>query len=61
MLAKENVFIASERFRLGISTLLELRETQRSLEDAYTRLIAARFNTKVAETDLLRLRGDLVK
>jgi outer membrane protein len=31
------------------------------LEDAYNRLIAARYNTKVAETELLRLKGDLVK
>lgn len=61
MLAKENVYIAVERLRLGISTSLELRETQKSLEDAYNRLIAARYNTKVAETELLRLRGSLVK
>lgn len=61
LLAKENVFIALERFRLGISTTLELRETQKTLEDAFNRLIAARYNTKVAETELLRLKGDLVK
>jgi outer membrane protein len=60
-LAKENVFIALERYRLGISTSLELRETQQSLEEAYNRLITARYNTKLAETELLRLRGDLVK
>ena len=60
-LAKENVYIAVERLRLGISTSLELRETQKSLEDSYTRLIAARYNTKLAETVLLKLRGDLVK
>ena len=60
-LAKENVYIALERLRLGVSTFLELRETQRSLEEAYNRLIAARYNTKVAETELLRLRGDLVR
>ncbi len=61
VLAKENVFIALERLRLGISTYLELRETQKSLELAYDRLIAARYNTKLAETELLRLKGDLVK
>ena len=61
ILAKENVFIAVARLRLGVSTSLDLRETQRSLEDAYNRLIAARYNTKVAETRLLKLRGDLVK
>jgi outer membrane protein len=61
LLAKENVYIALERLRLGISTNLELRETQKSLEQAYDRLIAARYNTKLAETELLRLKGDLVK
>ena len=61
LLAKENVYISVERLRLGVSTSLEVRETQRSLEEAYNRLIAARYNTKVAETELLRLRGDIVK
>jgi outer membrane protein len=60
-LAKENVNIALERFRQGVSTNLELREAQISLQDAYNRLIAARYNTKLAETELLRLKGDLVK
>ncbi len=61
LLAKENVFISLERLRLGITTYIELRETQKSLELAYDRLIAARYNTKLAETELLRLKGDLVK
>jgi outer membrane protein len=60
-LAKENVNIAFERFRLGVSTYIELREAQISLADAYNRLIDARYNTKVAETALLRLKGDLVR
>ncbi len=60
-LAKENVYIASERLRLGVTTYLELRETQKSLEDAYNRLIAARYDTKVAETELLRLKGEIIK
>lgn len=60
-LAKENVFIAYERYKQGVTTFIELREAQKSLEDAYNRLIAARYNTKVAETELLRLRGDLVR
>jgi outer membrane protein len=58
-LAKENVFIALERFRQGVSTYLELREAQISLESAFNRLIAARYNTKLAETELLRLKGTL--
>lgn len=54
-LAKENVNIALERFRLGVSVNLELREAQISLEQGYNRLIAARYNAKVAETELRRL------
>ncbi len=42
-LAKENVFTALERFRQGVSTWLELRDAQQSLELSYNRLIAARF------------------
>jgi outer membrane protein len=60
-LAKENVAIALERFRQGVSTNLELREAQISLQDAYNRLIAARYNTKIAEIELLRLKGDIIR
>lgn len=61
LLARENVDIALEVYRLGASTLIQLREAQISLEDAYNRLITARYDTKVAETELLRLKGDLVR
>jgi len=60
-LAKENVNIALARFRQGVSTFLELREAQISLADAYNRLIAARYNTKLAEVELLRLKGELIR
>lgn len=60
-LARENVFIALERFKQGVSTYIELREAQISLNDGYNRLIAARYNAKLAETELLRLKGELVK
>ena len=61
VLAKENVFIAFERYKQGVATVLELREAQKSLADAYDRLIAARYEAKVAETELLRLRGDVLR
>ncbi|HWR32204.1 MAG TPA: TolC family protein [Chitinophagaceae bacterium] len=61
LLAKENVSIIFQVYKLGSTTYIQLREAQKSLEDAYTRLIAARYNTKLAETELLRLKGDLVK
>lgn len=60
-LVRENLFIARERYRLGISTFIEMREAQQSLADAANRLIQARFNTKIAEIELLRLRGDLIR
>jgi outer membrane protein len=61
LLAKENVSIALESFKRGSTTMIELRTTQQSLELAYNRLINARYNAKVAETELLRLSGALLK
>jgi outer membrane protein len=61
LLARENVNIALEVFRRGASTFVELRTAQQSLADAYTRLINARYLAKVAETELLRLNGSLLK
>lgn len=60
-LARENVSIALESFKRGVATFIELRTAQQSLAEAYNRLIAARYNTKVAETELLRLNGSLLK
>jgi outer membrane protein TolC len=61
LLAKENVDIILQVYKLNSTTYIQLREAQKSLEDAYNRLIAARYNTKLAETELLRLKGDIVK
>jgi outer membrane protein TolC len=60
-LARENSAIAMERFRVAQSTALELRQAQQSYVDAMTRLVAARYNAKTAETELLRIQGELVK
>lgn len=60
-LAKENVDIVFQVYKLNSTTLIQLKEAQKSLQDAYTRLINARYNTKLAETELLRLKGELVK
>lgn len=61
VLAKENVTIALESFKRGIATFIELRTAQQSLADGYNRLIAARYLAKTAETELLRLNGELLK
>ncbi len=61
LLARENVDILFQVYRLNSTTLIQLKEAEKSLEDAYNRLIAARYATKLAETELLRLKGDLVR
>jgi outer membrane protein TolC len=60
-LARENLFIEQERYRLGRTTYIELRQAEENVSTILTNLINARFNLKVAETELLRLRGELVK
>jgi outer membrane protein len=60
-LVRENLFIARERYRLGVTTFLEMRIAEQSLAGAMFRLIQARYNTKIAEIELMRLRGDLVR
>jgi outer membrane protein TolC len=61
LLARENVDIVFQTYKLGAATLVQLREAQSSLEAANNRLIAARYATKLAETELLRLKGNLLK
>jgi outer membrane protein TolC len=61
VLAKENVAIVLDVYRLNATTLIQLKEAQKSLQDAYTRLIQARFLTKRAETELLRIKGTLLR
>lgn len=60
-LARENVSILLETFKRGIATFIELRTAQQSMVDAYNRLTTARFNAKVSETELLRLKGALLR
>lgn len=60
-LARENLNIERERYRLGRTTFIELRQAEENVATAITNLINARYNFKVAETELLRLRGDLVR
>ncbi len=60
-IAKENVSIALERFRLGTSNNIELMFAQKSYEDALSRLLSARYDAKLSETELLRLQGQLIK
>lgn len=58
--ARENLDIALERYRLGALSGLELREVQKSLLDAEERLISVKFQTKVAEISLLQIAGKIM-
>jgi outer membrane protein len=60
-LIRENLVIARERYRLGLSTFLEQRTAEQNLYDGQSRLIQARFNMKAAEIELMRLRGDVLR
>lgn len=57
--ARQTVDIALERFKLGTINSIELREAQRTLIAAESRLIQAQYQAKAAETELLRLMGIL--
>lgn len=60
-IARESVDIALERLKLGNITPLEFRETQQKLINAKSRLVSAQYDAKSAETELLRLSGQLIK
>lgn len=59
--AKEVQLVSLERYKIGKSNLLETIETQKNLEDAQVRYINALYSWKIAETELLRTNGSLIK
>ncbi|WP_052695475.1 TolC family protein [Hymenobacter sp. AT01-02] len=61
LLARENVAIALERYRLGLLTPLDLRVAQRTQLDAEVRLLDIRYQAKQAEIVLRRLSSGLVQ
>ncbi|TAM96043.1 MAG: TolC family protein [Chitinophagaceae bacterium] len=59
--AEENVNVNLAAFQQGQVSSLEVKEAQQSLAEARFTLISARYNAKLAETNLLMLKGDIVK
>ena len=59
--ARKNVDVAFEKYRLGSINDIELRETQKKYIDAQYQLLLSQFQAKKAEIELLRISGDLVK
>lgn len=60
-LAKENLDISLDRFRLGANTSIEIKMAQSSFQNSVSRLSDARYNAKISETQLLKLSGSIVK
>lgn len=59
--AKENLVLAKERFRVGNTDIVVVKEAQRSYEEAVSRLTDVRYAAKQAETELMRLNGQLIR
>ena len=57
--ARENYYIAHERYLLGDLSGIEMREAQKSLLDADERILVAEYNTKLCEISLLQLSGNI--
>ena len=59
--AKENYEIAMERYKLGALAGIELREAQKSFQDAEERLLLIEYQTKANEIALMRISGRLTE
>ncbi len=58
--AKRNIDISIEKFRLGGISSLQLREAQRSFIEANSRYVNALYQYKLAETSLLELSSSII-
>jgi outer membrane protein len=57
--AKQNLDITMEKFKLGSITPLEFREAQRNYVDASVRYADAQYEAKLAETSLQQIAGNI--
>jgi outer membrane protein len=60
-IAKENVYVALEQFRIGTTNIVQLQQAQASYAAAGSQVVSDRYSFKVSETQLLQLAGELVK
>jgi outer membrane protein len=59
--ARQSIALAMERYRLSRSTVLELAQIQQVYENTVFRSVAAKFEAKMAEIDLMRISGMLTR
>jgi outer membrane protein len=58
--AKQNMDISLEKYKLGSIVPLELREAQRNYIDANTRYVNSLYTAKISEINLKQLAGSLI-
>ena len=58
-IARKNLEISLEKYRLGNITPLEVREAQRNYLDAQTRFFNDQYQTKLAEVSLKEITGTI--
>jgi outer membrane protein TolC len=59
--ARKDMEVAFEKYRLGSISDIDLRETQKKYIDAQYQLLLSEFQAKQAETELLQISGELGK
>ncbi len=60
-MAKDNLEISIEKYRVGGLSALELSYEQQIFREAGEQVVTARYNAKLSETQLMKLNGELVK
>jgi len=60
-IAKENITVSLEQFRIGTTNIVQLQQAQASYATAGSMVVMDRYNAKVSETQLLLLAGLLAK
>jgi outer membrane protein len=59
-MAKQNLYIAAQRFKQGLSNYIEYRIVVQTYADAQYQLSQASYNTKISELNFLKAQGLLV-
>jgi outer membrane protein TolC len=59
--AIKNYDLANDQYKIGVISSIELRTAQQNLLMSHSRYTTVQYEAKLAETDLLRLSGGLVK
>ncbi len=58
--AKENMELALEQFKLGVLSPIEFRDVQKNYTAAQSRLSSARYSAEISEKELLKESGNLL-